>query len=190
MTEPTRTPTEQTAERGIKGATLAVFVEGLRQRDPDAVVNAVLMFAATYLPSVAERLFDVEFRPWQRVYTEISMLAHAVGILGPYDDTWWWDHVTHVLSATLLGGFVHVAADHLGRNPRRDVLASIVGGGLLWEIMEYAVHRLSDRLGIEPVLVYYGRRDTVEDLLFDLLGALFVLLFGDRLLRNFTRDAD
>ena len=179
----------RTAERSIKGATLAVFVEGLRQRNSNAIVNAVLMFTATYLPGIAERLYDVRFRPWQRVYTEIAMLAHAVGFLGPYDDTWW-DHVTHVLSATLFGGLIHVAAHRRGRNPKRDVLASIVGGGILWESMEYTVHRLSDRLGVEPVLVYYGPRDTLKDLLFNLLGAFFVLVFGDRLLRNFTGNVD
>lgn len=185
-----RTSAARTAERSIRGATLAVFVKGLRQRNPNAVVNAVLMFAATYSPGIAERLYDVRFRPWQRVYTEMAMLAHAVGFLGPYDETWWWDHVTHVLSATLLGGAVHVAADRRGRDPNRDVLTSIVGGGILWESMEYAIHRLSDRLGVEPLLVYYGPRDTLEDLLYNLLGALLVLVFGDQLLRNFTGNGD
>ena len=190
MTRVTRISATRTTERSIKGATLAVFVEGLRQRNSNAIVNAVLMFTATYLPDITERLYDVRFRPWQRVYTEITMLAHAIGFLGPYDDTWWWDHITHVLSATLLGGFIHVAAHRRGRDPKRDVLASIVGGGALWEGLEYTIHRLSDRLGIEPMLVYYGPRDTLKDLLFNLLGAFLVLMFGDRLLRNFARNVD
>lgn len=189
MPEETRSGATRTVERCIKGATFAVFVEGLRQRNTNAIVNAVLMFAATYLPGIAERLYDVKFRPWQRVYTEFAMLAHAVGFLGPYDDTWWWDHLTHVLSATLLGGAIHVVAQWSGRNARRDVLAAIVGGGLLWESMEYIIHRVSEYLGIEPMLVYYGRRDTLLDLLFNFIGALLVLVFGDRLLRNFTRNA-
>jgi hypothetical protein len=190
MTGASRTSTERRAERGIKATTLAVFVEGLRRKHPDAIANGVLMFAATYLPGVAERRFGVEFRPWQRVYTQITMLAHAIGFLGPYDDTWWWDHVTHALSATLLGGFVHVAARRRGRDPRRDVLASVGGGGLLWEAGEYTVHRVSALLGIDPMLVYYGRRDALEDLLFNLVGALLVLSFGDRLLHNFTQGED
>ena len=177
-------------ERLVKGATLAVLVEGVRQRNSNAIANAVLMFPATYLPSITKHLYDVTFRPWQRVYMEITMLAHAVGFLGPYDDTWWWDHLTHVLSATLLGGFIHVAAHRRGRDPKRAVLASIVGGGILWEGMEYTVHRLSDRLGVESMLVYYGPRDTLKDLIFNLLGALLVLMFGDHVLRNFTGNAD
>lgn len=190
MTRAPWTSATRAVELSIKGTILAVFVEALRQRNKNAIVNAVLMFPATYLPDVAERLYDVKFRPWQRVYTEGTMLAHAVGFLGPYDDVWWWDHVTHTLSATLLGGVFHVVAHFRGRNPTRDVLASIVGGGVLWESLEYTVHWISDRLGVEPVLVYYGPRDTVKDLLFDFLGALLVIVFGDRLLRNFTEQVD
>ena len=178
------------ADRGIRGGILAVFVEGLRERNLNAVVNAALMFTATYLPDIAEGMYNVDFQPWQRVYAEITMLAHAVGFLGPYDDIWWWDHVTHVLSATLLGGFVHVAAHRRDRNPNRDVLTAIIGGGLLWESMEYAIHGLSNHLGIEPVLVYYGPRDTLKDLLFNLLGALLVIILGDHLLKNFTGNGD
>jgi hypothetical protein len=178
------------AERSVKGATLAAFVEGLRQRNLNAIVNAILMFLATHLPDIVEQGCDVRFQPWQRVYTEITMLAHAAGFLGPYDDTWWWHHLTHVLSATFLGGGVHVVARRRDHNPTRAVLASIVGSGILWGGMEYSIHRLSDRFGVEPLLVYYGPSDTIKDLLFNLLGALLVLVFGDRFLRNFTRNAE
>ena len=64
------------------------------------------------------------------------------------------------------------------------MLAATVCGGVLQELMEYAVHAVATRLGFEPVLVPYGKRDTLLDLLFDLLGALLALAFGDRLLRN------
>lgn len=190
MTREIKRSVTRKADRGIRGGTLAVFVEGLREWNSNAVVNAALMFTATYLPDIAEGMYNVNFQPWQRVYTEITMLTHAVGFLGPYDDIWWWDHVTHVLSATLLGGFVHVAAHRRGRSPKRDVLTALVGGGLLWESMEYTIHGLSNRLRIEPVLVYYGPRDTLEDLLFNLLGALLVIVLGDRLLQNFIENVD
>ena len=189
-TSATRTAVTRTVELSIKGTLLAVFVEALRQRNQNAIVNAVLMFTATSLPDVAERRYSVEFRPWQRVYVELALLAHAVGFLGPYDDVWWWDHVTHTLSATLLGGIFHVVAQFRGRNPERDVLASIVGGGVLWESLEYVIHLVSDRLGVEPMLVHYGPRDTLKDLLFNLLGGLLVIVFGDRLLRNFTENVE
>lgn len=189
MTKVTSTSATRTAERGIRCGILTVFVVDVRRRNPGAVVNAVLALAVASFPAIIERRYDIEFRPWQRAYTTTAMLAHAVGMLGLYDDRdwwWWWDHLTHTLSATLLGGFVHGVARRRGRDPHPRVLAVIVGGGVLWELMEYAVHALTDRLGIQPVLIPYSTRDTLDNLAFNLLGALLVRLFGDRLLRNFT----
>ncbi|NEU56360.1 hypothetical protein [Halorussus sp. MSC15.2] len=186
----TRTAVARTLERAVRWGIAAVFGEGFRRRNPGAVANAVGALAATFLPDVIERRYDVAFRPWQRVYTAVAMLAHAVGMLGPYDDTWWWDHVTHTLSATLLGGVVHAAARRRGRDPRPRVLAVIVCAGVVWELLEYVVHAVSRRLGIEPLLVQYSTTDTFLDVVFDLLGALLVLAFGDRLLRNFAPDAE
>ena len=177
----------KTIHRRIRDAILSVLAIGVRRGNPGAVVNAVVSFAATYVPDAVESRYGVEFRPWQRVYIGTAMLTHAIGMLGPYDDTWWWDHVTHTHSATLVGGFVHAVARRRGRDPRPRVLAAVVGLGLLWELLEYAVHAITDRLGVDPVLIPYSTRDTLVDIVFNLLGALLVLAFGDRLLRNFTR---
>ncbi|UPW00554.1 hypothetical protein M0R88_00270 [Halorussus gelatinilyticus] len=177
-------------ESAIRCGIVTVFGEGVRRRNPGAVVNAVFAFTGTYLPDAVERLFDVEFRAWQRVYAGGAMLAHAVGMLGPYDDTWWWDHVTHTLSTTILAGFVHAAADRRGRDPAPRVFAVVVVAGLFWELLEYVIHAVSRRLGIEPILVSYSAQDTLLDLVFDVLGATLVLVFGDRLLGNFAPDAE
>ncbi|GAA5053407.1 hypothetical protein [Haladaptatus pallidirubidus] len=177
-------------EQGIRCAIGFVFVVGLRRRNPGAVVNAVVSLAATYLPDIIEQRYDVTFRPWQRLYSDTAMLTHAVGMLGPYDDVWWWDHLTHTHSSTLLGGLVYAASLRDGRNPRPRVLAVIVGIGSLWELMEYIIHAVADRFGLEPILVVYGRSDIVRDFVFNLLGAVLVLVFGDELLRNLYRRVD
>jgi hypothetical protein len=190
MTQITQTSVIQTAQRGIKGAIIAVIMAGVRRRNSGAVVNGALSFAAAYLPRFIEHRYNVAFRPWQRMYTATAMLTHAAGMLGLYDDTWWWDHLTHVLSASLLGGFVHVAAFRRGRDPNSRVLAAIVGGGVLWELMEYTIHGVTERLGLQPVLIPYSARDTLLDLVFDLVGALLVLVFGNRFLRNFIPNLD
>jgi hypothetical protein len=106
-------------------------------------------------------------------------------MLGPYDDVWWWDHLTHAYSATLLGGIVHVAARRRGSDPRPRVLAAVTVAGVLWELLEYVIHSVSRRLGLEPLLVSYGQYDVVFDIVFDLVGALLTLVFGDALLGNF-----
>lgn len=174
----------EVAEHGIRFGLFAVFVVGLRRRDPSAVVNAVVALVGTYLPGGIERRYDVDIRSWQRVYAESAMLTHAVGMLGPYDEIWWWDHVTHTHSATLLGGLVHAVARRRGRDPRPRVLAAVACLGVTWEILEYAVHAVGARVGFEPILVNYGKRDTVLDLGFNFVGACLVLIFGDRLLAN------
>ncbi|POG56186.1 hypothetical protein [Haloferax marisrubri] len=173
---------------GIRYAIVVVFLAGLRRRNPAAMVNAVFGLAGTYLPDAVERLAGVEFRPWQRVYVESAMLTHSVGMLGPYDDVWWWDHLTHAHSATILGGVVHVLSRRRGRDPSTRVLAAVVCAGLLWELAEYAIHRGADALGIDPVLVSYGRVDTALDLVFNLVGAALVVLFGDRALTNLVPE--
>ena len=174
----------RSVERAIRQAISAVFLLGFRWRNPGAIVNAVLAFGGTYVPDIVERAFDVEFHPWQRAYVGAAMFTHAWGMLGPYDDVWWWDHLTHTLSASVLGGFVFVSARRRGLDPRPRVLATVVGLGLLWELLEYAIHATADRLGLEPILVFYDRADTYGDLAFNVVGAVLVLVLGDRVLGN------
>jgi hypothetical protein len=177
----------EAVEHGLRTGIAATFVEGVRRRNPGAVVNAVVALGATYLPTVLEERCAVEFRPWQRVYVATAMLNHAVGMLGPYDDVWWWDHLTHMHSATLLGGLIHVVSRRRDADPRARVLVGVATMGLLWELVEYAIHVASRRVGLEPILVSYGRVDTLLDLLFNLVGAGLVLAFGDSLLGNLVR---
>lgn len=174
-------------ESAIRGGLAVSFVEGIRRRNPGAVVNALVGFGGAYLPAVLERRCSVEFRPWQRIYVETAMLTHAVGMLGPYDDIWWWDHLTHIHSATVLGGLIHVLSRRLGVDPEQRVITGVVTMGILWELVEYVIHASSRRVGLEPILVSYGKTDTLLDLVFDLVGAALVLAFGDALLGNLVR---
>ncbi|SIR64162.1 hypothetical protein SAMN05421858_3074 [Haladaptatus litoreus] len=189
MTTNTQTVVK-TVERGLRCAIGFVFVVGLRRRNPGAVVNAAIALAATSLPDIIERRYDVTFRPWQRLYSNTAMLTHSVGMLGPYDDVWWWDHLTHTHSSTLLSGLVYAASRREGRNPCPRVLATIVGIGSLWELMEYIIHAVANRFGFEPILVSYGKSDVIRDFVFNLLGAVLVLVFGDELLRNLYERVD
>ncbi|WP_227377865.1 hypothetical protein [Haladaptatus halobius] len=175
-------------EEGLRGAIAAVFFEGIRCRNPGAIVNAVLAFAATYFPVVVEHQYGVTLRPWQRVYVKTGMLMHAVGMLGPYDDIWWWDHLTHTHSATILGGFIHVISRQRDRDPRPHVLAGVFAIGVLWELAEYAIHFLSRRMGLDPLLVSYGKKDTFLDIVFNLFGAFLVIVFADTFLENLTQS--
>jgi len=169
-------------DRGLRLAILGVIVVGLRERKPGAVANGVVGLCATFLPDALARWYDLTLSPRYRIWVSGSMFLHAVGMLGPYDDTWWWDHVTHTLSSSLIGAVAHVYARRHDRDPTWPVLGAVVGFGLFWEGIEYLVRVLADRLGIRPVLVQYGRADTIGDLVFDVVGGLIVVAFGGRLL--------
>lgn len=173
------------AERGVRVGLIAVFVIGVRRRNFGAVTNAVGALLASYLPAAIEHRYDVTFQPWQRLYTTSATLTHAAGMLGPYDEVWWWDHITHTHTATILASIVYAHARHTGRDPRPRVIATVTIAGILWELLEYAIHRVARLVNLEPVLIPYGKRDTVLDLCFNLIGALLVLAFGDSLLQNF-----
>lgn len=185
MTPSTDSAVALDAERGVRVGLIAVFVIGVRRRNFGAVTNAVGALLASYLPAAIEHRYDVTFQPWQRLYTTSATLTHAAGMLGPYEEVWWWDHITHTHTATILASIVYAHARHTGRDPHPRVIATVTIAGILWELLEYAIHRVARLVNLEPVLIPYGKRDTVLDLCFNLIGALLVLAFGDSLLQNF-----
>ena len=166
----------------------AVFVAGVRRLNPSVVVNACLSAVFALLPGVLERSHGVPFRPGQRLWISTAALVHAVGMLGPYDRIWWWDHLAHTLTGVVVAGtadvyFQRVVAGAVdapdrGRVRAWFVVGATLGFGLFWELVEYVIHVLARRVGFEPLLVHYGRFDTAADLLFDVLGAGLVVAFG------------
>lgn len=92
--------------------------------------------------------------------------------------------ISHTHSATLLSGIVYAVSRRRGRDPRLDVIGVVACVSVLWELMEYVSHVITTRLGSEPILVTYS----TFDLVFDLLGAVLVLVFADQLLENFIAD--
>lgn len=182
------------ANRVLQGSIVAALLAGLRRRDPSAIVNGVVSLVFASLPAYVEREYGVRFRPWQRLWVSAAALVHATGMLGPYDRIWWWDHVAHTLTATIVAGatdaLLRGGARRAGTSPISArsravaVVGTTLGIGLLWEALEYVVHVLADRIGLEPLLVHYGRRDTARDLLYDALGACLVVLFGRSALSN------
>lgn len=190
------------ANRVVQAGIGAAFLVGVRRRDPTVVVNAVVSAAFTALPRMLEIRYGARFRPWQRLWVSAAGLVHTLGMLGPYDRVWWWDHLAHTLSGVVVAAATDVvfqsrAADADPVTGKSHDRATVVFGvtlafGVVWELLEYVVHAIADRLGFEPLLVHYGRLDALGDLLFDLLGASIVVRFGRRALSNVVdsvRDA-
>lgn len=171
---------------------LVILLEALRRRDAAAATNALVSFAVTLLPAaveyVAEAGFDgsIAFGTDLPLWIAVAGFLHAIGMLGPYDSVWWWDHLTHLVSAALVAALVYAGLLALipGFGSWRIGLLTIgvtFVVGVLWELLEILARRVGIRYDVEPVLVHYGWRDTAFDLVFDVLGALLVVLFDLRL---------
>ncbi len=179
------------ADHALRFGISTVLLVGLDRGNPSAVVNAAVSLATSFVPSVLERRYGLDLQPWQRLWITGAMLLHAIGMLGPYDRTWWWDHVTHTLSASIVGGVAYVVArTRTGSDPSTRkrhsvfVVGVTLGFGVFWEVIEYLIHHFASRAGVEPILVSYGRNDTALDLVFDLVGAGLVVLLGPDALAN------
>lgn len=167
---------------------LLTVAEGVRRRDYSATVNALVALAAALVP-VAVDAAVVAVDPLLTLWVALAGLLHAVGMLGPYDTVWWWDHLTHGLSAALVAALAYAAALVLARDgglpvgPVAATLGFVALAGVAWELLELVARDVAERLDIDPVLVFYGWRDAALDLAFDLFGALVVVLLDVRAFR-------
>jgi CDP-diglyceride synthetase len=177
-------------------ALLATLAEAIRRRSVPAVVNASLSLCVALLPLALDLVltqpvaWSAESGPTLTVWMAVAGLLHSVGMLGLYESTDWWDHLTHACSAALLAALVYacvlVVAQH-GALPGGERWVGLVTvlvvllAGVCWELGELFARDVGNRYGIEPVLVYYGPADTALDLVFDLLGVLAVVSFDLRL---------
>jgi hypothetical protein len=160
-------------------AVLGTVAVAVRRRDGAALVNGVVVVAVVLSPAAVETAGTVTTGPLLSAWLGVAGLLHMIGMLGVYESVWWWDHVTHTVSAALVAalcyGTLLVTTDH----SQVVVAALTVGftfvGGVFWELIELVARALGRRFDIDPVLVYYGWDDTVFDLLFDLVGAVVVV---------------
>jgi hypothetical protein len=157
---------------------LATVAESVRRRDGAALVNSVVVAAVALSPVVIDAVSvtaGLELTAW----LGLAGLLHMVGMLGVYEAVWWYDHVTHTVSAALVAALSYGGLLVVTDGSRAVVALLAVGltiaGGVCWELIELVARALGERFDIEPVLVHYGWDDTAYDLGFDLLGALAVV---------------
>lgn len=187
----------------LQGGIVAIVVVAQRRGNVPAVVNALLSLAASVLPwtaAIAMR-FAVGARvtvdPVLPLWIAVAGVLHSYGMLGPYDEVWWWDNLTHAVSAALVAALVYAGLLVVaGQSTAPGVSAETVGGltvaftvalGVFWEAIELVAREVGERFDVEPVLVHYGWRDTALDVVFDAVGAVVVVLLD---LRIFVPLAD
>jgi hypothetical protein len=160
---------------GIIGTT----VESVRRRDGSALVNSVVVVGVSLAPVAVDSLSSVAVGSELTAWLGLAGLLHMLGMLGLYESVWWWDHLTHTVSAALVGALLYggliVVSD--ASRPVVSLLAVVLtlAGGVCWELIELVARALGRRYDVEPVLVHYGWDDTAFDLVFDALGAVAVV---------------
>ncbi|MFB6163716.1 MAG: hypothetical protein ABEJ31_01000 [Haloarculaceae archaeon] len=175
---------ERTVTRTLQLGLAAILLWGLVRLDAGVAVNAAVALAITFLPALLRRDYQVALDPLLAVWLTGAVFLHAVGMVGPYGTTWWWDHLTHVLSAGLVAavGYTVTRAfdEHLPElylpEPFLYVFVFLftVAAGVAWELLEFLARWLADTTAAAPVLVQYSFEDTMLDLVFDMVGAVLV----------------
>lgn len=183
------------AALALQVAVAGTLAEALRQRNAAAAVNAVFVLVVALLPTVIEfaSAGAVSIGPVVALWVAAAGFLHSLGMLGLYEHeaTWWWDHVTHTVSAALVAALLYAGlVVGIAHSPEVTLSPQAVAwltvgftlvAGVFWELVELVAREVGERFDIEPVLIHYGRRDTVLDLLFNLVGAALVVALDVRL---------
>ncbi|WP_458207056.1 hypothetical protein [Haladaptatus sp. NG-SE-30] len=174
--------------RGMQLAIVCVIAIGVASRNVGVLVNGVFALGVTFLPAVLRRDYRISLGPALTLWITAAVFLHAIGMLGLYDVVWWWDHLTHTLSATLVAGVGYATARAFDEHsdavyfPPRFIFVYVLlftlAFGVVWEVLEFVAREFARAAGMKPVLIQYGLEDTIVDLIFDAAGAILVALFG------------
>lgn len=177
---------------GIGGTVLL----GLLSQNLSVIVNGMVSLVAALAPNIVEfGLYflsgaDITFGPGLSLWIAIAGFLHMLGMLGWYDSVWWWDHLTHTVSAALLTALIYASvliySSHSPGVQLTDVYTAVItilftiAIGVFWEFIELAARELGAYIDRPPVLKYYGLRDTIFDMIFNGLGAVAIVALDIR----------
>ncbi|WP_435359021.1 hypothetical protein [Haloarchaeobius sp. DFWS5] len=187
---------EVTLVHALQLLMFSIFSIGLWLGNAGVVVNAGIGLGVTMLPALLRRNYGFTMDVGLVLWITVAMFLHAVGTLPLpglnfstlYGSTWWWDHLTHALSSSLVAAVAYATAraieehtDAIHFSPRFMfvyLLAFVMAFGVVWELIEFYISVAAQLLGTGSVLTQYGLDDTVLDLTYNTLGGLLVALFG------------
>lgn len=180
--------------RFLQGCLVLALGIGALEGNVSILVNAAGGLAVTFVPALLDRSPRVPMDSRLSLWLTSAVFLHVVGALGLpgidgtlYSGVWWWDHVTHAASASLIAGIgygtlraVDDHSDAVDIPPKLMVvytLLFVLAIGVYWELFEFAIGHL--RVDGESALTQYGVEDTLGDLAFDAAGGLIVAVLGE-----------
>ncbi|ELY68978.1 hypothetical protein [Natrinema versiforme] len=182
---------------------IGMLFVGIERGNGGIVINTGVALLVTQLPPLLERDYEIPMDPRLTLWITTAVFLHAFGTVGLpgatrtlYSQVWWWDHMTHALSASLVAGVgyatvrafdEHAEGVHFpGKFITVFILLFVIAFGVLWEILEFAIALSAQALGINAVLTQYGLGDTMLDFVFNSIGGLVVALWGGAYLTDVT----
>lgn len=180
----------------LLGGLVVGGVRATKAGNPVLGGNALVSAGATAGPLCLEWLLapvlgvSLDLGPILPLWVAVAGVLHTIGMTTVYERVWWWDHLTHTVSAGLIGALIYgtlIAVDGAPGAPSlsgTEIAAVTVGmtllAGICWELIEVVGRDIAVALGREPMLVPYGRRDTALDLVFDIVGPVLIVLLDVR----------
>jgi hypothetical protein len=179
--------------RAMQAGMLAVVVGGLATGNDTWVPAAVISLIVTMIPAALRRDLNLVLPPELNFWIVLALFLHVVGGFSNfYNNVPGWDHLTHMLSASLIGGIAFVLVVIVDKYvtsiylPPRFLALFIVlltmAVGVIWEIMEFANDSLFH------TQLQYGLDDSMRDLFFDGVAGFVVAFIGARYLRTMTAE--
>ena len=155
---------------------------GLDRGSAGIVINAAIALAVTYIPAVLERDYHIPMDAGLTLWITSAVFLHALGTTGVpggggnlYRNVWWWDHLTHTLSSSIVAAAGYATArafdqhsDAVRLPPRFMfvfILTFVVAFGVFWEVIEFALGSLGFLAAIGPVLPASAEATVLGDLL-------------------------
>jgi hypothetical protein len=175
---------------------VGLFFIGLDRGSIGIIVNTAVALLVTQLPPILRRDYDVPVDPALALWLTAAAFLHALGTVGIpgtgltsfYSSVWWWDHLTHALSASVVAGAGYTTARAIDKHSAEIslpptfmfvfILLLTLAFGVFWEVLEFLIGIGSETFGTGAVLTQYGLEDTMLDLVFDTVGAIVVATWG------------
>lgn len=179
--------------RAMQAGIVAVAIGGAITGNVTWVPAAVIALVMTEIPSILRRDLSLVLPAELNLWIVLALFLHVVGgFSGFYDSIPWWDHLTHIMSASLVAvlGFVtvvvldkYIDSIHLPSLFLAFFIAMLTMSiGVSWELMEY----FNDE--ITGSMLQYSLADTMVDLIFDALGGIVVAALGTQYLKRTSRE--
>ncbi|WP_436902373.1 hypothetical protein [Halovenus halobia] len=181
--------------RAMELLLIGLLFIGIDRGSVGIIVNTAASLVVVQLPAFLERDYDLVMSPQLVLWITAAAFLHGLGIVGIpgvtrsfYTNIWWWDHLTHSLSASVVAaaGYATVRAVDLhsddveipGRYVGVILLIFVLAFGVLWELLEFAIGVTADLLDTKGILTQYGIEDTLKDLTFNTMGGIIVAIWG------------